>query len=215
MKRFMMLSLVLVPVVLGFNMVMAQRPSKVVIAAVSFINQTGDQTLDNFKTQIPDQIFAILGRGGDLMLVDRAAFERAIEELKRGQTEYIDPEKAAQIGKQFGATAIIFGSISKWTENTYSINARLVTTETGLVMASESVRGSKNEMLDLCDKIAASFRTALGIKPEKKGSIISKPWFLGVLAAGIGGGAYVVYDIISGGEKESKEANVSVSITLP
>lgn len=175
------------------------------IAAVSFQNNTGDESLDHLKSTIPDQIIVLLGRGGNLRIVDRAAIERAIIELKSGLTENI----AAQIGKQFGATAIIAGSISKWSERTFSITARLVSTETGLVIAAESVQGPRDELLPLCNEIAVSFRNVL-LKPPppKSKSVFKKWWFWGGVALSAG----AAYALTRGGEEFS---DVDIIITMP
>ena len=182
------------------------------IAAVSFQNSTGDESLDFLKTSIPDQIITLLAGGGVLRIVERAALELAIEEQKLGLTEYLDPTKAARIGQMSGATAIIVGTLSNWSERTFSITARLVSTETGLVIAAESVQGPRDELLPLCRDIAASFRNVLLKPPPKKSSPVYKKWWFwgGVTAAGAGAAL-----VLSGGDSGPQFTDVIIDIRLP
>jgi len=212
MKKLVSFVVVLMLVAIWTNAVLGQRRSRVIIAGVAFQNQTGDSTLNVLSNTIPDQIITFLGRGGRLMIVERAAIERVHQELKHGLTEYVDPETRVKIGNEFGATAIIVGSFAKFSGNKIAINARLVSTETGLLMAAEPVVGAMNQMRALCEDIAIGFRNVLLEPPPKEPSPVYKKWWFwgGVAAAGAGAAL-----VLSGGDSGPQFTDVIIDIRLP
>ena len=75
-------------------------------------------------------------------LVERAQFNKILEELKIEDTALIDRTKAQELGKQSGCAYVVLGSISS-RGNSVVINARLMRTETGLSVEAADVTSAK------------------------------------------------------------------------
>ncbi|MFH1367704.1 MAG: FlgO family outer membrane protein [Elusimicrobiota bacterium] len=74
-----------------------------------------------------------------LQVVERENLEAVLRELKIESSGIIDPETTKQIGKILGVDALIIGTIHRKDENTLTINARVVRTETGEVLVTSNV----------------------------------------------------------------------------
>lgn len=81
----------------------------------------------------------------EFQVVERSKFEEVLSEQKMSISGLISENSAIKIGQILNADMLLLGSVSKVGEN-YSINARLVATETGKILAAESVSPSIREI---------------------------------------------------------------------
>tara|TARA_B100001964_G_C14198258_1_gene584462 strand:+ start:282 stop:1592 length:1311 start_codon:yes stop_codon:yes gene_type:complete len=77
-----------------------------------------------------------LRRDHNLLLVEREQLGRLIEEIQLGQTGLVNEEQAVEVGQMSGAEALILGSVLEAGDR-YVVNAKLVSTSSGQVVAAE------------------------------------------------------------------------------
>ena len=74
---------------------------------------------------------------GRAQLVERALFDKLVEELKLGTSELIDPSTALSLGKILAAKLILSGQMI-YSGPQVQVSMRLIETETGQIVATES-----------------------------------------------------------------------------
>jgi hypothetical protein len=73
-------------------------------------------------------------------VVERHRIDAILTEQDFGQQGRIDPAKAAAIGKLAGATAVTIGNVSNGSEGHSTISIRLISTDTGTLISTASIR---------------------------------------------------------------------------
>jgi TolB-like protein len=96
---------------------------------------------------------AALSRTGKFQIVERPQLDKVLAELRLNRTDEFDPARARQMGKLLGAEYLVVGSAEVF-EGEMLINARLVRTETGLVVAAETMTGRAKEVVGLAERVA-------------------------------------------------------------
>jgi len=94
----------------GFQRYLAQNggnPPKLFIADVQ--NQTSEAYYP--IGDLNDELLNELSASGDFVLVDNAAREKILAEVKYQNDGMVDPKTAKQVGKQTGADLMIFGNV--------------------------------------------------------------------------------------------------------
>jgi penicillin-binding protein activator len=119
----------------GFQRYLAQRggePPRLFIAEVQ--NQTSEAYFP--IGDLNDELLNELSASGDFVLVDAAAREKILSEVKYQNDGMVDPKTAAQVGKQTGADVMIFGNVYMKPEKRdgktikeYSVNIRMTNVE--------------------------------------------------------------------------------------
>jgi hypothetical protein len=119
----------------GFQRYLAQNggnPPKLFIADVQ--NQTSEAYYP--IGDLNDELLNELSASGDFILVDNAAREKILAEVKYQNDGMVDPKTAKQVGKQTGADLMIFGNVYMKPEKRdgktikeYSVNLRMTDVE--------------------------------------------------------------------------------------
>lgn len=119
----------------GFQRYLAQNggnPPKLFIADVQ--NQTSEAYYP--IGDLNDELLNELSASGDFVLVDNAAREKILAEVKYQNDGMVDPKTAKQVGKQTGADLMIFGNVYMKPEKRdgktikeYSVNLRMTDVE--------------------------------------------------------------------------------------
>jgi len=78
-------------------------------------------------------------------IVERSKLEEMLSEQKLSMSGVISDNSAIKVGQLINADILLLGSVSR-IGNNYSINARLVTTETGKILSAESMSPSSKEI---------------------------------------------------------------------
>lgn len=128
------------------------RDQRLLIAVMNFENAGGDPENDALVKPVYARLVNELENTNKFRIIERKRLESVMEELNLGMTGLIDSGKMKEIGKLLGADAVLLGELSSvkythskqsifimWTEGektTVSMNARLVNTETGELLAS-------------------------------------------------------------------------------
>lgn len=92
--------------------------------------------------------------------IERDKLASLIKEIELGQSGLIDEATAARLGMQVGAKYMVFGSASKAGAQV-RFTCKVVSTETGEIVASLSERGSADAVYDVADALAAKAVSAL------------------------------------------------------
>jgi len=101
---------------------------------------------------LANQLIDVLFKNG-FQVVERIDIAKVLVEPELGQTGLIDEKTAARIGYFYGASAVAFGSLERG-QGRYRVSCRVVTSETGQVIASASTYLKTNsEVLALNNRI--------------------------------------------------------------
>ncbi len=113
---------------------------------------------------VADMLTTALVKSGKFIVIERAEFDKVLDEQKLGQAGVVTPESAPKVGKALGVELLVIGSVSEFgtKENTVSggismfgggitkktaraaVDIRLVNTTTGEVVAAETESGSES-----------------------------------------------------------------------
>jgi TolB-like protein len=116
---------------------------------------------------------------GNYDVVERALINKIMEEQQLQQTGIVDENTAIEIGKLIGASYIVIGSVVK-TGELYTVNARIVSTETGITAIAKSISfHDESEIPNICNKIAYS------LKSKTAKDSITSIYYPGYLVSGI------------------------------
>jgi TolB-like protein len=94
--------------------------------------------------------------GGRFRVVERPEIEKVLSEMRLNNSG-TDVAGAQRVGHLLGAAYLMFGS-SQTLQNQIRINARLIRTETGEIVAAESIEGAAATSSALCEELARRFR---------------------------------------------------------
>jgi TolB-like protein len=112
----------------------------------------GEAVYDGFLSALHNQ--------GRFKVVERKKLEDLLRELKLSKTEIIDPRTAAKMGQIIAADCMITGTIFE-TENSIEIIARLIDTESSVVLSANDVFDegkSLGAMNNLVQRLAYKFK---------------------------------------------------------
>ena len=120
-----------------------ERLSIAVLPFVSrgFSGEIGD--MDIFDKMITGLIHV-----GRFKVIERAQLEKIVQEQKLGLTGILDATTAAEVGRGIGVDAVILGSVTR-AQNSLSIDARLIDTETAAIICAKDAYSSRIDMQDI------------------------------------------------------------------
>jgi len=131
------------------------RDKRLNIAIVDFKNISAEAENNAYISAVSSDLLSELQKTKTFRLIERQKMESVLSELKLSMSGLVDPANAKQLGRQLGVDALLFGDISavKLTPNKQTIvlfyregfktevtlNAKLVSVETGEILASTKV----------------------------------------------------------------------------
>jgi TolB-like protein len=122
-----------------------QVGSRLSIAVLPFENKGGDA---NISSTVQDKMITSLYSLKRFKIIERSQIDKVMSEQKLGLTGAIDPDKAVKVGKMIGVDAILIGSISS-TDNGVGMDARLIDTESGVIITAKDAYSPKNSLQDV------------------------------------------------------------------
>lgn len=153
---------------LSFYVTSALADGKTTIAVMDFQGQDKNLTFLVTETFLTD-----LSMSGSLEIVERNQIDKALDEIKKGQSGYIAVQDAVEAGKMAGAKKIIVGSFFE-VEGKVIINARMLDVQTAKIDKALNKEGTKNELTKTIHVLANEFHKILtgqpitGLIPEEK-----------------------------------------------
>ena len=139
--------------------------------AVSRFDDRSGSGYNHVGVGVSDMLTTALVKSGKFVVIERAEFDKVLEEQKLGQSGVVTPESAPKVGKALGVELLVIGSVSQFgtKENTVSggvslfgggitkktaeaaVDIRLVNTTTGEVIAAEKEEGPNRPLALACD----------------------------------------------------------------
>jgi tetratricopeptide (TPR) repeat protein len=168
-----------------------QIGSRMSIAVLPFertgeASSTGDIVYDNLINAFVEQNrFNIVTRGDELNAV--------LRELKLSQTDLVDQSNAVKVGKLVAAEGILMGTIRE-TKDSIEIYARLVNTETSIILEARDVYGQDKSLSQV-----QYLTNGLALKLKN-----SFPLIEGIVVKTTGNNVYVDFGSIQGIKKQMK-----------
>jgi TolB-like protein len=131
-------------------------PDKPSIAALPFVNLSGDPEQEYFADGVVEDIIAALSRIGWLFVIARNssfAYKGRAVDIK-------------QVGRELGVRYVLEGSVRK-AGNRVRITGQLIDATTGVNLWAERFEGSLDDIFDLQDQVAASVVGAIAPQLER------------------------------------------------
>ncbi len=112
------------------------------IAVIEFSDLQGNVT--NFGRFLSEELITKLFETGKFKVIERQLLDKVIEEQKLSLQGVVEPESAKKLGKILGVDAICSGTITDLGQS-LEINARLISTQTGEIVAVASTKIFKDD----------------------------------------------------------------------
>ncbi|MGC9027720.1 MAG: CsgG/HfaB family protein [bacterium] len=112
------------------------------IAVIEFADLQGNVT--NFGRFLSEELITKLFETGKFKVIERQLLDKVIAEQKLSLQGMVDPESAKKLGKILGVDAICSGTITDLGQS-LEVNARLISTETGEIIAVASTKIFKDD----------------------------------------------------------------------
>jgi TolB-like protein len=154
--RAVMTVLSLVPVLLGAQQ--RNQDTRPGIAVLPFNNGgsygQGKEDFDALERGIAGMMISELSQNPAARVVERQEIQRLLDEQNLGAQGRVDPQTAAKVGKLVGARYTVLGTFIDFYGD-FRVDVRLVNTETGEIVKTESERMQRDHMFDIIRNIAA------------------------------------------------------------
>ncbi len=154
--RAVMTVLSLLPVLLGAQQ--RNQDTRPGIAVLPFSNGgsygQGKEDFDALERGIAGMMISELSQNPAARVVERQEIQRLVDEQNLGAQGRVDPQTAAKVGKLVGARYTVLGTFIDFYGD-FRVDVRLVNTETGEIVKTESERMQRDHMFDIIRNIAA------------------------------------------------------------
>jgi len=154
--RAVMTVLSLVPVLLGAQQ--RNQDTRPGIAVLPFSNGgsygQGKEDFEALERGIAGMMISELSQNPAARVVERQEIQRLVDEQNLGAQGRVDPQTAAKLGKLVGARYMVMGTFVDFYGD-FRVDVRLINTETGEVVKTESERMQRDHMFDIIRNIAA------------------------------------------------------------
>lgn len=104
------------------------------VAVLSFPYADGGQS--SGSSIVAERLTTFLVGGGKAEVIERSLIAKVMDELKLGATGALDAESTQKVGKLLGVGAVVTGTLNDLPKGKTEVNARLIQTETGRILAA-------------------------------------------------------------------------------
>lgn len=169
------------------------------VAVLDFQVQGEQLDTQDMGKIVAEWLITAMVKDGRFDIIERRLLEKILQEQQVGSSGIVDPESAVRLGKVLGVKTVITGSVMK-IGRTVEVNARLISVESGSIVAAENVKADTVTKLDvlvsqIAEKIVRAFPLE-GYVVERDGDRVTID--IGRIAGAKVGMRFVVY-------KEGKE----------
>ena len=154
------------------------RGASDVVAVVPMQYQGGDEQYQALGRGLAEMFTTDLSNVGRLQVVERVRLQALLDELKLGQTEYVDPSTAPRVGRLLGAGRLVGGSYLVTGDERIRLQVTLVDAATGeRVPQLENQRARLDRLFDLQTRVTFSIVDQLGVEltPQERAAIQEVP----------------------------------------
>jgi TolB-like protein len=163
--------LTLIPVLLGAQQ--RSQDTRPGIAVLPFDNGgsygQGKEDFDALQRGIAGMMISELSQNPAARVVERQEIQRLLDEQNLGAQGRVDPQTAAKVGKLVGARYTILGTFVDFYGD-FRVDVRLVNTETGEIVKTESERMQRDHMFDIIRNIAARLMKDANLPAVQRGA---------------------------------------------
>lgn len=136
------------------------RPS---VAVLYFDNDTGDSSLDWLRMALTNMLVTDLSQSNQIEVLGTDRLYQILTEMGETDARTTSYDVVRQLSRKAGVTTVILGNFVK-AGDTFRLSTRLQETETGRILATETVEGSGEESLfQLVDEITRRVKTTLEV----------------------------------------------------
>lgn len=133
------------------------------LAIADFANNSKNDTYSALGKGLADMLITDLSNVSAFQIVERKNLEKLINELKLGETIYIDPATAQKVGKVIGAEYMLVGAITS-VEPEIRLDARIIEVGSAKIVRAEQVSGKSDTFFALEKKLADKLIQGLSVK---------------------------------------------------
>ncbi len=123
--------------------------------------------LDPLKKGLADMLITEMSKIKSLRVVERQRIQSVVEELNLGEMDLVDKDTVQKMGKLLDAKVLLLGGFSNLFGDKLRIDARIVSTETGLTLKEEEETGDLDEFLTMVKSLVKKVSNGLEIKLSK------------------------------------------------
>lgn len=132
----------------------APREGPIRLSVLAFKSSAKNEALAFMNEGISESMVSGLEADG-ITLVERTQLEADLNELQFSQSEYVDPQTRAALGKVKGAEVVVVGAWQSAGQK-LRLTARFIDVETGEVLSAALVDGSAEDAFGAQDKLTAA-----------------------------------------------------------
>jgi len=169
--RAVMAVLSLVPVLLSAQQ--RGQDTRPGIAVFPFANGgsygQSKEDFDALERGMAGMMISELNQNPAARLVEREQVQRLLDEQNLGAQGRVDPQTAAKVGKLVGARYIILGNFIDFYGD-FRVDIRLVNTETGEIVKTESDRQQREHLYDIIRNVAAKLMKDANLPALQRGA---------------------------------------------
>lgn len=142
----------------------AQQARSGPTVAVMYFNASaigGGSDYESLRVGIADMLITELQSNRSIVVVERDALRKILEEQDLVTERRVDPETSARVGKVLGAQHMILGGFLVERSGRMRLDARAVNVETSVVEYVESVTGRSDDVIALVGSLAGKLNAGL------------------------------------------------------
>ncbi|MDE3058553.1 MAG: hypothetical protein KGJ59_11420 [Bacteroidota bacterium] len=144
----------------------AQTNEATTIAVLNFENNSvvDREKLDPLKKGLADMLITEMSKINGLKVVERQQIQSVVDELNLSESDMVDKNTSQKMGRLLGAKVLLFGGFSNLFGDKLRIDARIVSTETGVTLKAEEETGDLDEFLSLLNALVRDIAKDLEVK---------------------------------------------------
>lgn len=129
----------------------------------------GKEDFDALERGIAGMMISELSANPAARVVERQEIQRLLDEQNLGAQNRVDAATAAKIGKLVGARYTVLGTFIDFYGD-FRVDVRLVNTETGEIIKTESERMQRDHLFDIIRNVAARLMKDANLPPLQRAS---------------------------------------------
>ena len=127
------------------------------------------EDFDALERGIAGMLISELAQNPAARLVEREQVQRLVDEQNLGAQGRVEAQTAAKVGKLVGARYIVLGSFIDFYSD-FRVDVRLVNTETGEIVKTESDRMQREHLFDLIRNVATRLMKDANLPALQRGA---------------------------------------------
>ena len=165
----------------------ATRPPTVAVMYFNNSSLVSHDDYEPFRAGLADILITELQANRGIIVVERDALQKILQEQNLGKDMRLDPETSVRIGKILGAQHMIVGGFLIDAKGRVRLDARAVNVETSRIEHVETVNGTSDDLLGAVATLARKLNDGMHLPGRPTPSGASRPsGDAGVAAAAVG-----------------------------